>query len=459
MPRLAFSSKALEDDETISAVDQLHNEQKAKDSGLDTESLYKGTQDYFRKKAEEEKPENPDDAEGTSDSDLENIVDNTEMPPENGDDPSEEPEEKHFGDAVNEEDKKTATEDFSSMLTSTKELSWDGLVYLKDVGIEYGPTVFKHIFRGTFFALVGIAKALVKGTTLLVEYAGRKINSFTNLRGKLTDVQAALEVVKENHGVCEKDLMFTNSKSLARLKIGSSINLKENLSISMKFIEDFFKLADMRSQAILQSVQKIMTDVSNGSVAMPSHYTSEGLGFQGFNRAHVDGYSPPDQTVESYCYHAILAGDAIFVGYAPKANLEHEEELIEAISHSKLFIGIASTSETVVMGCKVLSIEELMEITELLIKLCDICLKREKAFTGIAKLRNMIKISLQSYVKFILFSKNRLNDHETLSNLVYAKMKFLDQTYIGGELMMHDYAIRLINASLSYLSYSVKSYK
>lgn len=348
-------------------------------------------------------------------------------------------------------------EDWESFKQSSKEGIITGLVYLKEIGVNYGPVVLKTIGKGTLNCVIKLARSLVKGTETIAKYYAKKINAFKVLNSQIDDLRAAYELCKHNNKEIKHNIVYNNRNVINGLKIGSSVDFNKNIDTAMIFTKLYLQEIDKEIMGITASISRTISNVVEGHEVSPNLTTTDKYGFPFLELGIPAGYNPPDSNLEGYHYKSILPGDINFMAYGPTKSLQSKEDITAAMHGSKFFMGESSTRDTPAPNVILPPLVDIGEIIRSTDALCKLCLAREARIPIHIKARNNLKGRLSLFIKTVMFAKGRKNDYDMLSDYIYSKMMFMDKTYINGEIIVHDLANRIIRYSIEYCRFALKN--
>lgn len=332
--------------------------------------------------------------------------------------------------------------------------SLSGLVYLKDIGFQYGPVLAQHIYKGVLKTLNMAVKGIVQGTVSISNYIKKKINSYKNLKADLDDIEATLKMLEDN----EVEAKFTKPTIINQLKIGNNYDFNANIQTADKFFRAFFNGFDSNVRGNIAVTRNIVDSVIKHRTVPPSKITYDKFSFTNFVRRNVDGYVPESSNVDTYSYQYVLPGDMVFAAWIPKPNLPEHDLLVDAFNNSKMFIGVNAEHVKVQDEVEMLSLDDLKAMVTTLKSICDYGIQLDKSYDKVIKDRNSLRSVLNIYTRFLMTSQKRVSVKESLADLIMLKLAYVDRTYIAGSMYINDYMNRLVTVSLSYLKEAIKIY-
>lgn len=339
----------------------------------------------------------------------------------------------------------------------TKDQTVAGLKYLKSMGFEYGSLALKHVFKGVLYALERTLKGLVQGVVAIEAYVKRRMESYAVFQTKIAKAQETIELLKSMEKTPE-ELAFHNQGIISQLKIGQSVDFVANLKMLQKFSEVFFKAAESNVQHDVATAGYLIDSVRKGIAVQPMSRMQIKPFLSGFKPMTISGYRPTSEAVQCYAYNQTLPGDILFLGYLPVKDITDKSQLSEAYANSKLFLGFNEDTVSAIDSMTIPSIEVLEEHLSALSALCELGLTQEKAMTRFVVLRKRLRTQLKGYFQSLMQSQEKLSIEASLAEYINLKVEFIDRTYIAGLMHLHDYHVRILTASLTYIAAGIRAH-
>lgn len=345
---------------------------------------------------------------------------------------------------------------------------WGVMGYLVDLGVAYGPTILKHVFKGILLALGLTLKALSSGAKHIVGYFKKRSESYTNYKSKIEKLKKELnelqlnQMDKDPNSDMDQDqepLRFEDDVVISSLKIGNNVNFDKTLKVALKFNEDFFSGLHNGVHGGVNNARYLVKSVIHGATILPEKKMVEKLEFPGLIRGKVNGYEPSVDGCDSYVYRNTLPGDVRFIGHIPSKLQNDPTEIRSSYEASSLFFGFDQHEGHGVTGCNYLDPKSLADMLDTMDEICTLGLNTEKIYKEIIVTRNSLKNDFKLYLKHLLTVKHQISVRDSLAEFISLKVAYVDQTFIAGSFRIHDYNAGLLSASLGYVSDAIKALK
>jgi hypothetical protein len=481
-------------------IEKLLDAKKAADKSSVYDSTYQAVKDDIVKQSEEEPEDsssdmtesdddNPDDTGDESDTDpKEDTEDKEESSDEESkeseepkeeekkesteDKPSEEPKEKvDTSDETEEgEESKVAKEEMRNfsypyqasleddsymyntnpgILSKTKDILYDTALYLKYLGIKYGPSILKAIYISALFVITRIIKYLYIGIKNISVFIDRRINSFQNLKNELIAIKTSIGSTEHKNDDIENQL-FSNDKIIKSIVAGSSIDLIKNVETINSFVG---RSVNDLSNGILKDIS-ILKDLIGMDLAKTNCKISILHVRPGSSVLHVNSLKGYDSIVDgltNYTSKELLPGNIKLIAYLPNDQISDIEQAKTAYSNSHMFFGIDTEEYRVYQNLHYMKPEELSNYCDVLIKLCDICLEHKSLYEKVLQSKKGLRYNFKHYFESLIVSKEKIGLRNSLIDYIYLKSMFIDKVYLSAVMDIHDYCARTIKHSITYI--------
>ena len=339
------------------------------------------------------------------------------------------------------------------VVTGTAEVAMNGAKYLKELGIEYGPTIMKHVSEGVITAVEKTAKALVVGYEKIKAYIKKRQESYTAFKSKVAKLKAVVEQLKKDvdkTNAFDNNTQYKDADVIRNLKIGNTTDFRTTVEKAAGFLEAYFAKLGTNVSNSVKTTEYMLRTAGKNTISKPISLMHEDVMFQGMNKKVLEGYEPTSEHCESFVFDVGLPGDVAFVAFVPKKGLKSMEEVKDAYEKSSMFLGFTEEVKVNVEFTNFGDLEYVETFVNALDKICDVGIKHCKIFESIAEKRDELEKSLKPYMKVIADAKEKISVADSMAEHVSLKVAFLDKTYLAGAFVLHDYMVRLLTSSLDY---------
>ena len=444
-------------------VDKVFNEDRG-----DFDAMYENTRRALDEEAEQRRREQGDETESEEDAPVE--------APEEEDtrgegDGTEEPGMEALGTLSLESalllhqqsrDTMIATEDIFTKDNFVAAAGWAGQKakqaggYGLDLAKQYGPVLLKHVYKGIVYAVQKSLKGLVVGTEFMVKKVHDYLTSYERFENQIQEAKKTIQLLKEKQEKEKDPGQCTDANIIDLLSIKGSANLVNNLKTAQRFFDAYQKQFVEHTKQHVVLTNKLINGVIHEQTAAPSSYMVEDISFDGFVPHVHPSYRPGSDLVESYAYRNILPGDLCFLGFIPKKGLKDKADIAEAYRNSRMFFGLNFETKESVNSIPLLGLNELDQFLDILLAICESGKVVKSDFETVARYRQGIQWQLKGYMRYLLQAKEKISIQESMAEYIGIKTQLLDKVFVAGSVSIHDYMVRLLSASMSFVKASIE---
>lgn len=447
-------------------VEKLHEADKQAETGSDFDILHNQVLDD--KKTEELSSSSVD---NTDDSSTLNDETNTEVT----DSETTDTEETSSEETVAQESFRSliyteiAIEDFGDNYTTNQSLVSriggkvseafkSSVKYLGYLGITYGPTIARNVYKGVVMIMGRLINLLLTSIVTLTKYLNRRINSFNKLKSDIEDAKKVLKELEGKELPDLTDIKFNNIKVINNLKVSDNVNFIENVSKTNVFIAKTINEINTCINNDIGGVKHLITSSMSGVVKNPLHILKPELPLNDMSSGILNGYEPKDETVDGYISKYSLPGDVSLVAHLPKKDINIMEETIRAYNNSSIFLALNIKNFKSIESVDYMTIEDLNKYLNELTKLCNTCILHQSLYETVIKNKSSLRYNFKHYFNELLNSNKKVSVNDSLIEYVYLKYMFTDKVYLAAAMDIHDYSIKVINNSLSFIKSNIKQF-
>jgi hypothetical protein len=329
--------------------------------------------------------------------------------------------------------------------------------YIGYLGITYTPIVATHVYKGVVFIMGKLAKLLLNGIVDTTKYLNRRINSFNNLKENIATLRKTISEIKtKKEQVDLTNVKFTHKKTINALKISNSVDLIANIEILSSFLNNTIKKIDTSISNDVGSIKHLIAQTTSNVVKNPLNVMKPSIPTSGLTSGILKGYEPSDELVEAYQSNETLPGDVVLILHIPNSNINSLDDTIKAYNGSSIFLGINLANYQEIDSIDYMSADSLEKYLDELDKLCDICISHQSLYERVVKQKSGLRYNFKQYFNTLINSKSKVSIDNSLIEYVYLKSMFVDKVYLAAAMDIHDYSIKVINHSLSFVKNNIK---
>ena len=329
----------------------------------------------------------------------------------------------------------------------------DGLItHLGKLGFHYGKLGLKHVAKSILNALIRTAKALQRSSKRLIRERNLKIKAYQNFQTKLTKARETLAILSESNIEPDTSRKFTDTQTIATLKIGDSLNFQHNIAILIKLNTEYLSATSDQTKLAIASIIKNINGVMSGKYSEPhvDPNMSSKLLPKLKHIGKVDG-------LLQYRYPSTLPGDMVMQVYIPDSRITDYDMVKQAYRESHAVMRVDDRlTNTSKASIDYMDISQINNLIGILGKLCETGEQLLKGFQDIFRYQGKLKPSLTSYLDYLAAEQDSLTVKESLAEYVGLKTAYIDNVVVNGAIYIHDLNLAVLSAGLNYLKASLE---
>ena len=336
------------------------------------------------------------------------------------------------------------------------------IVLIGTLGIVYGPSIVKNVYKGVIYAFGKLVKLLVISTRAISEFIDRRTNSLENIKKSIAEHRKSLELVStkqesSSDDSSASDAFYGDVKVINSLKIGQSTDFKANVSVLNGFLKNTINgIFDGINDDIGLMKYTMSSFQGNEKGYVVSSVLLNNKKIPGLIEGKVDGFSFKTDYTISYRSKVTLPSDVVLMCNFPRSELENVEQMSQAYNDSTIILGVDSSSFRSIEQIKYLDAAELSAFLDSLDKLCDTCIEQESYYQRLQQQRSGLKFNLRNFFAKIASSPSKVSLSDSRFEHVYLKATFIDKVYLVAAMDIHDYATKVLTSGLSFVKANIR---
>ncbi len=331
-----------------------------------------------------------------------------------------------------------------------------GAVYLKDLGVQYGPDIIKAIGKAALYTIEMILKGLFKGTKALINMSEKSIHSYKSFDSKAEKLKESIAALKKaNKTKVTTGNKYTKETIIKHLIIDHKVKPIESIKVYQFFVRDYLMRSSRKIEEVIAGIRILIGKTSYEGYKQPTKYMGEKEASSGLVKKEVSGYEPDSEFVDSYVYPHTLPGNTLLLAYLPKSELTDMEEVYEAYTNSQIFLGKNMKTMSSIPPTEYGTLEEINSLLGEIQLLCKLGMQYAATFKHIEKQRNSIKYSLKGLIDLLLKKKDKHKIDSRMTEAISLKAMFIDKCYIGSMIDVEDYTRLVIRSYIDYCQASL----
>lgn len=340
--------------------------------------------------------------------------------------------------------------------TSVGKAVVKGLVYLAEVGLEYGPVVAKHVVKGVAIALDHTFKAAVAGGKAIAAYVKKRMESFDRFKSRFEEFDKVLQTLEKTASDSNKETMCKKDNLLREILSGSSSSPLDNLQIFNSFFSHTVDELKSGYVASASQLKMLIGKAMSSTVTPPAVYMHDKLALKGFVVKELSGYKPTEEGIVSYAYNKLLPGNVTMVVQIPSDKIKDGPTLVKLNQASKMLLGVDDKAKPPVVQTPYLSLQGLQKFSKTMLEIAETGIQQMKLYGDMDSARDKLEHSVKAYAKHLFDSKEDVTVENSMVDYVSAKFAFMDHTYLAGLMAVHSYTVQYLESALSFAKENAK---
>lgn len=454
-------------------IDKLHDREVEANRTGEFDILYNNLQQQQTvKEAQAEEPIEESESDGGDAESNDAEGEPNEGSPESSDNAESQPKDEPDENAVAQEQFRNmhysvATEDFDTVkeyagkaagaIGTAAEYAWSGAKYLTQLGLVYGPGIAKHLYKGVSYIFGKLAKLLIVSIVGVTKYMERRSKSLVSIKSDIAKLRQTIQLLRDQEADKNlSDVKYTNVKIINQLKISDKLNLVNNLDALEHFLQLSIRTIDQRIKDETGSIRHLTANAISGLLKSPTNLMHVKPINTELTKGTVTGYEPQSEFVVPYHYSKLLPGDAVFIAYMPKEDMEDLEDVTKAYNDAMMFFGVDTKSFKSIESIDYMTLDDLSRFLDKLDSLTDVCISHQTLYENVKRMKSMLKFSFKNYFHRLATAKDKVSLKNSLIEYIYLKLMFIDKIYLVAAMDIHDYSAKVLLAGLALAKDNIK---
>ena len=327
---------------------------------------------------------------------------------------------------------------------------------LAGLGIKYGPGLAEGLYKGVIYAFCKTVKLTQDSSVAITKYLDRRINSFANIQTAIRDLNKILsDIEAKNTDIVKPEGSYSNVKVIDALKINNSVAIADNVNVMEKFLGSIVKGIGAAVKKDMGYLKYMLSVAGNNGAVIPTSVLAVKPLSSDFRASDVPGYTPDNELLECFVFKDTLPSNIVCVAHIPATSVKTTEDFISSYGEARIFLGVGD-SYTEVKSIDYMDINGLKELLKSLDKVCSLCISHQSLYEDIERDKRALKYSFKGYFMKLANSKEKVSLKSSLVQQIHLKTLFTDKVYLVAAMDVHDYAIKVLTAGLSFVKDNIQ---
>ena len=367
-----------------------------------------------------------------------------------------------------------------TLLQKTGSMAWNGVkalsgyalhiatelaVYMKELGVEYGPKVYAKLRSGVSYLLTRLFKSFVKMRSAVSRAYFQHTHSFKKHSNRLQRLRSILDGLPDSVKVMQPE-PFQDEAVAALFTVGSEISPMKSISAMDKLLDVVVGDIDQGIHNEIGTMQRVIEVCQRNTRVEVVHYLETHALSSGFMRKTVLGYDKAPELVETTVFVHPLPMKTILMAAMPRKDIimaaarsDDMSEVSKAYQESYLVLGVNPQAP------KTSSMVNYMDKQSLLRLLNGLEMVVNKASSHVSFYKKLelaaerLKPNFQNYFSWLTEDAQAKNLRESLVEVIYLKQSFITKVYLPGAIDIHDFSSDYVSGVLRYVEKNIEVLK
>ena len=338
-------------------------------------------------------------------------------------------------------------------------------VFLKELGIEYGPKVFAALRKGVSYLLTRIFNSFMKMRAATTKAYFQYKNSFVSHQKRLSRLKQILNELPDNVTVVQ-DQPFSDQDLFKLFLVGTEVSPVKSLRSVDLLLDVVVNDIDRGVQHEIGVMQQVIDVCKRNARVEVLHYLQSNALNSGFMKKSIAGYDKDPERVESFMFNHALPCNVLLLAGIPRKDVieravrdEDLHEVSEAYKGSYLVLGVNPLVPKIAPMVNYMDKQSLLRLLDGLEGVVEKALKHVSFYQKLETASNELKPSFQNYFSWLVEDAQAKSLRESLAEVIYLKQSFVTKVYLPGAIDIHEFVSSYVSGVLRYVERNIKVMK
>lgn len=335
---------------------------------------------------------------------------------------------------------------------------------LRELGIAYGPAIFKSLKVTVVYILIKVAKLLLKLGTLAKDAVYNYKTSMSRHASQISALQETCKKLEEAGATVPENNKIYNNEAVNQWSfvdgrcnfINSNARIKEWLLDSFQFLEKNL-LHD------IDQTVRFLNSTKDASPVFPMEFIQTNPFKMAFREQQTKAYAVISPYTTSYVYPHSLPNKTILMALLPSKKAVDEairtktlDAIKEAYQSSGIFLAVGKEQQPVQLFNNYMNPKQLTALLDELSELAKLGYRETKIYTQITSKLSSLKVGLQQYLNWLQADSGDRHVVETYVDFIAMKQAFVTRVYVSAAMDSHDYLSTYLTNAKRFVRDNIK---
>lgn len=337
--------------------------------------------------------------------------------------------------------------------------------FLKDMGVSYGPVVFRKLKVGVMYLLTRLFKSFSTMQSVAVKELFQKANSFKKHKQRLQRLRQTLELLADDVEISQKE-PFQNDSFYKWMEINGKASPLDSMKAISSLMEVVVSDIDHGVRSEVETLQRLIEVTKRGVRTNLDGFIQISNLTGNFKKTSVQGYENDASRMDMFVYnHALPASSRLIFSlpvpsvikkFAQEGNMD---EVTKSYQDSYIIIGVNPIKPKTSSMINYMDKKSLLAFLAGLEVICNKGLQHVSFYKSIETHALSLKADYQKYFSWLTGDDHAKSLKEAMVELIYLKQSFVTRVYMPGAVDIHDFVSSYLGTMFHYVESNIKVLK
>lgn len=336
---------------------------------------------------------------------------------------------------------------------------------MKDLGIAYGPIVFKRLRSGVMYLLERTFRNFLKFRVSLRQNYVRRKHSLQKSQVRIQRMLKTLEELKTEKLKLSKPEPFRDEDLFPWFVSGDKVSVNGGLSSVKRLMNVIANEIDQSISFDIGTIERLIDLTKRGVRTNLASYLEIQFSLNNFKRDTAMITDENKEILDTYRFSEELPNfTCLSVGIPKKEVVQqygngNNDNVVKAYHES--FIALMPSQQNIrtTPNINYVDQKQLEVLLRELNGLCSLALEHVEFYKKFENRAEKLKTDYQHYFNWLTADEKAKSLNESLSELIYLKQQFISRVYLPGAMDIHDYVALYLMKLSGYAEKNLKALK
>ena len=341
-------------------------------------------------------------------------------------------------------------------------------IIAKDLGIQYGPKVYKMIKVSVALVINKSAKSLFKFISSNADARKLKKVSFQKSLEKAKKLQAACAGLKEAGAKLTMTDPFRHPDyySLFLSPIDGKARIKPSIESVGRLIGVVRDVIEPGVEMDIRTIEHVIESAKHGTYINIAKYLTPPISLNSLAKADNTGFNTNPDILSTYVSKDIFPKNTLLVYGLPNESMVEEANktndvgvLSKAYHASFLMLAPNPVTPKSIPMVNYVDLEGLETVLDSVVKLCESGIAMTEGYRRNIQRAERLKRGYRTYFDWLVSGEDQRSLKESYAELIYLKQSFITRVYQAAMIDIHDFSATYLREVLGFVEDNMSKVK